>query len=87
MASGAANTVPLVTPYKMGKFDLSHRSPPCFVVGPIPNFLIPYQQTKGFWLVSPRSGSFGIRLSCELRNRGLHVCVVKAAKVALLFPN
>lgn len=32
MASGGANTVPLATPYKMGKFDLSHR----FALAPCP---------------------------------------------------
>jgi 12-oxophytodienoic acid reductase len=66
MGGGGANTVPLVTPYKMGNFDLSHRYAlaPCFLVRLIPNSLIPYQQTNGFWLVFPRSGSFGI-LSCE----------------------
>ncbi|KAF8703210.1 hypothetical protein HU200_031999 [Digitaria exilis] len=43
MSSGGANTVPLLTPYKMGKFDLSHRYA-LFFGRANPNLLIPNQQ-------------------------------------------
>lgn len=43
MSNSGANAIPLLTPYKMGKFDLSHRYA-LFFGWTNPNFLIPNQQ-------------------------------------------
>lgn len=40
MGSGGANTAPLLTPYKMGKFDVSHRYAPAPLLSGWANFPI-----------------------------------------------
>nr|CAB3484609.1 unnamed protein product [Digitaria exilis] len=65
MSSSGASTVPLLTPYKMGKFDLSHR----VVFAPLtrqrsygnvpqPHAILYYQQrtTKGGLLIAEATG-------------------------------
>jgi len=65
MGSGGANTAPLLTPYKMGKFDVSHR----VVLAPLtrqrsygnvpqPHAILYYQQraTKGGLLIAEATG-------------------------------
>jgi 2,4-dienoyl-CoA reductase-like NADH-dependent reductase (Old Yellow Enzyme family) len=65
MSNSGANAIPLLTPYKMGKFDLSHR----VVLAPLtrqrsygnvpqPHAILYYQQrtTKGGLLIAEATG-------------------------------